>query len=491
MTTGTRIQPPREFFWTTAATQRVGAQMYVYENGTTTPVQLYSDRACLVTAANPVVSASGLFPVRYIATAQLLTIVIKDTAGTEIYSENDIDPYLGAVQGNATDISGTAPALSFTETDQVSPLGRWRWIATAGGFKLQRNTAVAGDFQTASDTIAISSGDIADFEETPTVDGVQLVTTTVLNAAVAAALSLTFGGRLTLTSATPVTTSDVTAATTIYYSPYRGERLPIYDGSAFSMTTFAELSNATAQSSTGSAGPAAVTTNSNYDLFVWNDSGTIRLTRGPAWTSDTARGTGAGTTELELVSGVYVNKVAIVNGPAAQRGTYVGTVRSDGSSQINDSLAKRHVWNMYNRVQRPMRALDSTDSWTYSTAAWRQANNSSANQLDVVRGLNEDAMRAFVTAMWYGGVMNYPDCYVGVGLDSTTALASGCITGLGVSSFDATQGQGSWAMWDGLPGLGRHYIAWIEYGDGTGTQTWYGDGGGAVEISGITGAVFA
>jgi hypothetical protein len=40
------------------------------------------------------------------------------------------------------------------------------------------------------------------------------------------------GGRLTLTSGTPVTTNDVTGATTIYYVPHNHDQVPLYDGSA-------------------------------------------------------------------------------------------------------------------------------------------------------------------------------------------------------------------------------------------------------------------
>ena len=49
-------------------------------------------------------------------------------------------------------------------------------------------------------------------------------------------------GRLTLTSGTPVTTADVTGAGTIYFSPYNGSRVAIYDGSKWYMRKFSELS---------------------------------------------------------------------------------------------------------------------------------------------------------------------------------------------------------------------------------------------------------
>src|SRR5207302_1105083 len=116
-------------------------------------------------------------------------------------------------------------------------------------------------------------------------------------------------GRLTLASGTPVMTSDQAAKTTVYYSPYVGQFVPIYDGTRFIATdTGGELSQATTDTTKS---PAAVAANSNYDVFVWNDAGTVRATRGSAWTSDTARGTGAGTTELQRLNGIWTNKNAI------------------------------------------------------------------------------------------------------------------------------------------------------------------------------------
>lgn len=280
------------------------------------------------------------------------------------------------------------------------------------------------------------------------------------------------GGRLTLTSATPVTTTDVTSATTVYYTPHVHNGVQLYDGSGWTSHAIAsELSQTTADTTKS---PAAVANNSNYDIFVWNDAGTLRATRGPAWTSDTGRGTGAGTTELERVSGRYVNKVSVTNGPAAQRGLYVGTIRSDGSAQINDSLAKRHVWNAHNRMVRPMRVLETTDSWTYSTATFRQANNSAANQLDMVIGLSEDAVGARVRALALNPT-NAVSAYAGIGLDSTSAQASGVLTA--PSSMPITYGGAAIAEWRGLPGLGRHYLAWLEAVTASGTTTWYGDSG--------------
>jgi hypothetical protein len=87
-------------------------------------------------------------------------------------------------------------------------------------------------------------------------------------------------GRLTLTTAVPVMSAGVSAAATIYYTPYTGDNIPIYDGSKWVRTTFTELSLAL-DSDTGHTGYQQI--DNLYDLFVINDAGTVRLGTGPAW----------------------------------------------------------------------------------------------------------------------------------------------------------------------------------------------------------------
>ena len=301
------------------------------------------------------------------------------------------------------------------------------------------------------------------------------------------------GGRLTLTSATPVLTSTVTASTSIYYALYHHDRVPLYDGATWAMTEFTELTNTTTDNTKN---PAAVANNSNYDLFVWSDSGTLRLGRGPAWTSDTARGTGAGTTELERVNGVWMNKIAITNGPAAQRGTYVGTVRSNGSAQIdfqfgsaaaNGGAAILGVWNMYNRVDIGVRVVDTTDSWTYATATVRSKNNSTGNRISFVRGLNEDSMRALNIGRGDNGGTAVAGL-LSIGLDSTSDGFATAASGTGLYSVAAGSiGFPLSGQYEGHPGLGFHYLQALEFASGA-TMTFYGDAGGTIVATGITGA---
>jgi len=282
-----------------------------------------------------------------------------------------------------------------------------------------------------------------------------------------------FGGRLTLASGTPVMNSDQAGKTTVYFTPYNGDVIPIYDGTDMVPTQFTELSQATTDATKS---PAAVAANKNYDKFVWNDAGTKRCTRGPAWSSDTARGTGAGTTELEMVKGVLVNKYDITNGPAAQRGTYVGTIRSNGSSQIDWKLGSSAagggeaflgVWNMYNRVSVAACVRDSTNSWSYNSATIRSLNNSATNRISVVFGLAEDTYKVDVLVFGSSGAAS--NLTVGIGINSTSvnsAMRQGLI-GLGYNGNATAYVAGT--------ALGFNYFQALDInGNGTDNLTRYG-----------------
>lgn len=293
------------------------------------------------------------------------------------------------------------------------------------------------------------------------------------------------GGRLTLTSTTPVTTTDVTAATTVYYALQKSNAVPLWNGTGWitALIDTDELSQSTADNTKS---PAAVAVDSIYDVFVWDDSGVLRATRGPPWTSDSARGTGAGTTELEKLNGRRVNKVSISNGPGARRGLYVGTIRSDGSAQINDSFAKRHVWNTYNRVRRPLKKLEATDTWTWNSATYRQANGSTANQVDVVVGLSQDAVRVQLLAH-VGSTGSSLGAAAGIGLDSISAtVASG--RAFWISAALITN-QDISAVYEGFPGIGRHYFSWMEKSQSTDAVTFFGDTG-EDNTYGLTGEIW-
>ena len=295
-------------------------------------------------------------------------------------------------------------------------------------------------------------------------------------------------GRLTLVTGVPVMTSDQTAKTHVYYTPYVGAVVPVYSGSAWALTTLsADLDM------------ALDTTNqlveNVYDLFVWNAGASIGA--GPAWNTNatitvtiaspavvtwtghglyegcpiifttsgalptgitagttyyvgrspatntfnistsvanaaagtfvntsgsqsgthtgtnhtTLRGTGAGTTELQMLNGIWTNKnsITLTNGAgggtagiAANTATYVGSVYMTANGQTGTAFQPTKaaggtnnilgLWNAYNRVRISSSARDATGSWNYATTTWRASDASVSNRISWLDGLAQSSV---------------------------------------------------------------------------------------------------
>lgn len=271
-------------------------------------------------------------------------------------------------------------------------------------------------------------------------------------------------GRLTLTTGTPVTTADVTAATTVFFAPYGGcTSLTLFDGTIWYQTTFAQLSIAV---------PAVA--NQMYDVFVYDNAGTptLELT---AWTNDTTRATA-----LTTQNGVYVKTGVLTR-------LYLGSFRTTAvAGQTEDSLAKRYVWNYYHRVPRALRATDVTNSWGYSSATIRQANGATGNQVDVVVGVAEVLVTVRVGVLFSAAAANIQS-HIGIGEDVTNAFTNTSFP-TSLSSSGTVVGQG-YSLFEKYPAVGRHFYSWNESGDGANTTTFYGDNNDAANFgtSGISG----
>lgn len=260
-----------------------------------------------------------------------------------------------------------------------------------------------------------------------------------------------FRGRLTLTSATPVTTSDVTAATNLYVTPFGGNQVSLYNSTLgnWVLYTFSEITLSL-------AGKAADT---NYDVFVYVSAGNV-VAELVAWTNATTRATA-----LTTQNGVDVKSGAVDR-------LYVGTIRTTATiGQCEDSISKRYVWNRYNAVDRFLEFKSVTASWTYATNTWRQANANTAAGVKFVQGLSQKAISARVMASISYTTAVGAGC-VAVGIDSTI-LPSGLYfeSGPGTAVTDL---NGVLGIYEGVPGIGWHEINWLERSR-TGTATFYGD----------------
>lgn len=341
--------------------------------------------------------------------------------------------------------------------------------------------------------------------------------------------------RLTLVSGSPYVITDQTAKTTIYLTStgHGGNRIELYEGSrrGWQVRTTGELSitvpstlfrtfdifsywtgsavaleavnwNQTTKTITAAtaAAPCVVTSAShllaNADLIgiggvvgtlgtdtnngingkvftVANKAAnTLELqgsdTSGLVYTSDGTAYTIPNTraTALTTQNGRYVK-----TGDASR--LYLGTGMTHGTSgQTEDSVSRRLLWNAYNQQLKPLRVLESTDSWNYTTAAFRPSNNRIANRVEMVRGLDEDAVDARVYSLT-SNTVGVVAVAAAIGLKQTAAQDSQ----LSGAYASITNQLPHCAFYRGFPGLGYSYLQWIEYSAATGVTTWYGDAG--------------
>lgn len=280
--------------------------------------------------------------------------------------------------------------------------------------------------------------------------------------------------RLTLTTALPVTTADVTGASavTIFCTPSgRGNRLALYStAGASTVLTSAEFSIAV---------PA--TTATAYDVFAYNNSGVATLEL-LAWTNLTTRATAL----VLTTTGTYTK-----SGDLSRR--YLGSFRTTAvSGQTEDSAAKRYLWNYYNRAPRALQKLSVDATWNYTTATVRQANASTANQVEVFVGIADTPIELFLAA--FVNNANNVAVHVGIGEDSTSTISTSSVGGGGVTGTGSVfPGQNLTARFVKYPAVGSHIYSWNEWSAVGGVSAWYGTpasaSGLAGSANGISGSI--
>lgn len=280
-------------------------------------------------------------------------------------------------------------------------------------------------------------------------------------------ISITPQGRLTLSSTLPVMTADSTAQSTIYYLPYNGTIIPVYDATQFVYKSIGASGISLAlDSNSGHTGYQQ--SGKNFDLYAYLSSGTLVLATGPAWTSDTARADA-----ITQVNGIWVNNATIVlkkdsttgtESIAANLATYLGSLRATANGQTGVALKPAAgsggsnnilgLYNAYNRISVTAMSRDSTSSWTYATNTWRAANNNNSNRISFIDGLQQSPIfaRYWVDATASGAAI----AASGVNLDSTSATPT--IQAYGAGAPDIQQN----AEEIFYPQLGFHYIQAME-----------------------------
>jgi hypothetical protein len=318
-----------------------------------------------------------------------------------------------------------------------------------------------------------------------------------------------FNARLTLTSGTSVTMSDVTAATTVYLTPHDGHVITLYDGNSWVERVLSEISIDITETQTGdtASGDATVTNlddtallcvgmevtgtgipasttissitdattielsnnatasgtgvtltfklpaDSVADVFVYDDEGTPKL--------ELVLWSGTGTSASRATSLTTQDGVQSKNGDTTRRlaGT-IGTTATAG--QTEDSELNRLCANYVNRVPKHLE-VEALTNHTYSTASWRPWNNDSTLKATFVQATTNHIsfhLHALVTAGADGDEMR-----AGIGLNSQSTVS------VYRTGYYANAYRGMVAVSDTVSLSGQNYLAAMEYGNASTTPT--------------------
>ena len=358
------------------------------------------------------------------------------TIGSYIFSDISTNGY-AKLGGGAGVLSVQAVPIPIADggTNSITALNNQRVMTSVGG-------------------AIVESGAITDGH------GIQRNDTTFISAPLPLG---TCEGRLTLTSGTAITTADVSGATTIYFAPYKGDRIYLYDGTRWKLYSFNELSLAL----------GTVTSGLPYDVFIYDNAGTLTLEK-VAWTNGTTRATALGAT----------NGVLLKSGDSTRR--YLGTFYTTSTTATEDSVTKRFLWNYYNRAERKLFKAFADASHTYDTGTWRAWNASTSERVEVVVGVAEDFVDLMARALIYNAVgSDYG--VVGIDVDGTTTNDADMVD---VAIAVMQDYHFSISQLKHYPAAGYHFYQVTEYALQDNIITFYGTfSDPAIRRNGILGTV--
>jgi len=250
------------------------------------------------------------------------------------------------------------------------------------------------------------------------------------------------GGRLTLSSTISATAADISGATSLYYLPHTSGRIALLGAS--DIWAWRDIG-----SSGISLALSGLVVDKIYDVYAYWTGSAVALELGAAWTNDTTP-----SDATALINGVLVKS-------ADHTRRLLGCIRATGTTTTEDSKAKRYCHNIYNQVERPMAAVDVTDSWTYATTnTFRALDNLTSNAFEFITRSATATLNAesIVNGIGNGAVTIL--YFAGVGIDSQT------VNGATINMPGEVKATGdvgpAFAKYRAAPGIGYHKAYCLE-----------------------------
>jgi hypothetical protein len=273
--------------------------------------------------------------------------------------------------------------------------------------------------------------------------------TTVTGTYITDVIPPTPDGRLSLSSTVSVPTSDQTSAATIYYLPYNGNSLPVFNGTNW------QIMNIGASGISFGLGATNMPTSQVYDVYAVNVSGTPTLCS-MYWGGNTARSatvggkSGAANATITQLNGIWVNAAAIATancyGGASgttsvtipiNQGTLLGSYYTSGSATTqvvcNPSAASGgtaigvYLSNVYNQVRLNCSESDTATAVTNATQTYAKLGaNDTIQWIDslgqVSIGIDQHVVGATATA---GDLAAAGVACTGTGTTAPTVFSAG------------------------------------------------------------------
>lgn len=284
-----------------------------------------------------------------------------------------------------------------------------------------------------------------------------------------ATTSPVFQGRLTLVSGTPVMLSTVVGQSVIYYAPFKGNLVSIYNG--IDVMPYQFTSGPTDQVGQSLTLGSSWAANSAFDVFDTIIAGSPALCT-VAWSSLTARAT-----TLALYDGFRTNASSAtcqtsnsssITLPQNQ-GTYLGSFYTDANSGEVDfnfggtasggMPASLGIWNYYNQSYFTALIADSGISYSYF-GGYREARGSSGNQASFMIGAVQNSVTGTYGAIVEVGSTSTSFAEFGIGFNVTNS--STCLPSNIGTNATAPYSSGSTNVCTAYPALGVNVAAAVE-----------------------------
>jgi hypothetical protein len=202
-------------------------------------------------------------------------------------------------------------------------------------------------------------------------------------------------GRLSLSSTDPAYDG---VSTSLYFVPYNGNSISLYNGTRWSMLKF---------SSTLVSNYSSLSANTMYDIFAYNNNGNIAFEL-VVWqmehTAIDEPGSPDPIRDQPLQRIVSLSKIdGILCKSTNNTRRYIGSIRTSSSGFIDNQL-KRFVYNSQNKVEKTVKGLVSVNGWVSLLDYWQPI--SSIPSVEVINGLDSSSdpieLYLILSAAYYG-----------------------------------------------------------------------------------------